>query len=700
MSSFDRLDPALQHHIVNSLGWRNLRSLQEEVIGPLLDGEDALLLAPTASGKTEAAFFPILSRMLAEDWRGLSLLYVCPIKALLNNLEPRLAMLASLVGRRVALWHGDIGAGAKFAVAREPPDVLLTTPESLEAILVSKRFDRAAIFAGVRAVVVDELHAFAGDSRGWHLLAVLSRIERLSGRALQRVGLSATIGNANELAAWLTAGKAGTPRVVAPANEAPTIPEVGLDHVGSLQNAALVISRLHHGEKRLVFVDSRSRTEALAAELRALGVKTFVSHSSLAVDERRRAEEAFAEEHDCVIVATSTLELGIDVGDLDRVIQLDAPSTVASFLQRTGRTGRRPGTRRNCLFLTTSDEAFLRALGVLRLWGEGYVEPVVPLARPLHVLAQQLMALVLQEGGLPLDGWRAWLAGVSGLRDLDPTDVKAVIDHMLATQILFESEGLLGFGPEGERSFGYRNFLDVMSVFTTPPLFQVLHGRTELGQVHASTFLLATKGERALVLAGRSWKVTHVNWGRRVAQVEPTEVRGRSRWVGQAQPLSFALCQAIHRVLAGATLTGTLSKRAQEQLDRARADHSWIDPKRSVLRAGEDDVIRWWTFGGGFANAALAAVIGEGFDEPPRAENFFIELRESHVAFEQIVQRLRDLPKLDDSAFEVPIDDDAVRDLKFSQCLPMELAREMLASWYTDHGAIRSLLAAGNLLPA
>ena len=181
MSSFDRLDPALQHHIVNSLGWRNLRSLQEEVIGPLLDGEDALLLAPTASGKTEAAFFPILSRMLAEDWRGLFLLYVCSIKALLNNLEPRFAMLASLVGRRVALWHGDIGAGAKFAVAREPPDVLLTTPESLEAILVSKRFDRAAIFAGVRAVVVDELHAFAGDSRGWHLLAVLSRIERLFG---------------------------------------------------------------------------------------------------------------------------------------------------------------------------------------------------------------------------------------------------------------------------------------------------------------------------------------------------------------------------------------------------------------------------------------------------------------------------------------------------------------------------------------
>ena len=148
-----------------------------------------------------------------------------------------------------------------------------------------------------------------------------------------------------------------------------------------------------------MFCDSRARVEELAVDLCQRGVDTFVSHSSLSHDARRQAETAFAEATDCVIVATSTLELGIDVGALDRVIQIDAPYSVASFLQCLGRSGRRRGHRRNCLFLTTSDEALLRAAALLHLWKQGYVEPIVPPPLPYHLLAQQLMALALQEGG-------------------------------------------------------------------------------------------------------------------------------------------------------------------------------------------------------------------------------------------------------------------------------------------------------------
>src|SRR5439155_18323442 len=166
----------------------------------------------------------------------------------------------------------------------------------------------------------------------------------------------------------------------------------------SLSNAATVISRLHRGEKRLVFVDSRARAEEIGAELKKLGVTTFVTHSSLSQDQRKQAEHAFANREDCVIVATSVLELGVDVGDLDRVIQIDAPSTVSSFLQRMGRTGRRAGTRRNCLFLATNRESLLRAAALLQLWKEGYVEPLQPPPVPYPVIAQQIMALIRQEG--------------------------------------------------------------------------------------------------------------------------------------------------------------------------------------------------------------------------------------------------------------------------------------------------------------
>lgn len=209
MNAVDRLHPLLRHHIVNTLGWPGLRRNQQEAVVPVLEGRDVLLLAPTAGGKTEAAVFPVLSRMLSERWPGLSVLYICPLRALLNNLEPRLGHYARLLGRSVGLWHGDVEASTKRAILRDPPDLLLTTPESIESILISRRVDHSDLFAGLRVAIVDELHAFAGDDRSWHLLAILERLDRVTNRRIQRVGLSATVGNPDALAAWLAQGEAG-----------------------------------------------------------------------------------------------------------------------------------------------------------------------------------------------------------------------------------------------------------------------------------------------------------------------------------------------------------------------------------------------------------------------------------------------------------------------------------------------------------
>src|SRR4051794_934268 len=417
--AFDRLHPALQHHIVNSLGWRDLRPVQTLSIDAYLDGVNLVVLAPTAGGKTEAAFFPILSRMLTESWDGLSVLYVSPIRALLNNQQERLARYFSLVGRRASCWHGDTPQSEKRRIVADPPDCLLTTPESLEVILVSTRIDHRQFFRSVRAVVIDELHAFAGDDRGWHLLSVLSRIQRLAGRDIQRVGLSATVGNPAEMVEWLSCGSDRPREVIQPPPSERKEPEVQIDFVGSLANAATIIRLLHEGEKRLVFCDSRSRVEELALHLREQRVETFISHSSLGIEERHLAEQAFAQRQNCVIVATSSLELGIDVGDLDRVIQIDAPATVSSFLQRMGRTGRRAGSTSNCLFLATSDESLLRATALVRLWRQGFVEPVKAPPKPYHVLAQQLMALSLQERGIGQSQWFQWLDSVPAFRQMD-----------------------------------------------------------------------------------------------------------------------------------------------------------------------------------------------------------------------------------------------------------------------------------------
>ncbi len=283
--------------------------------------------------------------MDTDSWPPVSVIYLSPIRALLNNQEERLRAYASLVGRRVFVWHGDTAQGARRRFLADPADVLLTTPESLEAMLMSSRVPARRLFAALKAVVDDEVHAFAADDRGAHLAALLQRVSRYCGRDVQRLGLSATVGNPEEILRWLagTSERGGT--VVDPARGERREAELVLDYVGHLENAARLVAQLHSGKKRLVFVDSRRRVERLTQLLRESGVETYLTHGSLAASERRLAERAFHEGRDCVIVATSALELGIDVGDLDHVLQIDAPATVASFLQRLGRTGRRAGTR-------------------------------------------------------------------------------------------------------------------------------------------------------------------------------------------------------------------------------------------------------------------------------------------------------------------------------------------------------------------
>ncbi|NKY12618.1 DEAD/DEAH box helicase [Streptomyces somaliensis DSM 40738] len=271
MTTADGLEPALVHHIVNIPGWRDLRPLRKAAVTPLTVGHDALLPAPTAGGKTETTCFPLLSRMHAQGWSGTSVLHVCPLKAMLNNLPPRVETYTAWRGRTTALWHGDTPAGARRRILASRPDALLTTPELLEAMLVSVNVDHTS-FSGLRAVVVDEVHAFAGDDRGWHLLAVLERLQRVVGRSVQRVGPSAIVGNPGALLTWLQGPGAGRRpgRVVAShlsgarPTPAPVPPgDVQLDYVGSLDNAATVVGALHRGGKRPVFCESRRLVEEL-----------------------------------------------------------------------------------------------------------------------------------------------------------------------------------------------------------------------------------------------------------------------------------------------------------------------------------------------------------------------------------------------------------------------------------------------------
>ncbi len=679
MKAFDQLDPLVQHHIVNTLGWRELRPLQEESILPITSGAHCLLLAPTAGGKTEAAIFPVLSRICGRNWTGLSVLYVCPLKALLNNLHQRLDHYCRMVGRRCELWHGDVGQSQRNRIKSDPPDILLTTPESLEVMLISAKPDGREMLRAIRVVIVDEIHAFAGDDRGWHLLAVLERIGRLAGREIQRIGLSATVGNPQELLEWLAGHCDGDRRVIQPMAPGATVEaDVQLDYVGSLQNAAIVISRLFRGEKRLVFCDSRSRVEELGSELRGLGVSVFLSHSSLSADERRTSERAFAEAQDCVIVATSTLELGIDVGDLDRVMQIDAPWSVASFLQRLGRTGRRSGTTRNCLFLATSEDALLRAGALLALWESGFVEPVAPPKRPLHLFAQQLMALSLQEGGIGVRDWPGWFERLPCFALERPEVLDGIVQHLIKTQILSSDGVRISFGDAGENCYGRRHFMELVSVFTSDPMFKVLHGVQDLGSVDQITFLRHKEEEpTVLTMGGRNWVVTLLDWARREAFVVPANSKGKSRWLGGKIGMSWRFARAVHTLL---TSTGELAhwtSRARTAFASLREQYGFLRTEADVtVTDRERDEMRWFTFAGGLVNVALADALGARGFTSASPSDFCIRSTGAADALRMIgVVRSQSGSEIRES---FKIADDYLDKLKFSECLPTGVAHEIV----------------------
>lgn len=690
--AFGALHPAVQYHVINTLGWTALRPLQHDSVLPVLRGEDTLLIAPTASGKTEAVMLPLLSKMAADSWTGLSVLYVCPLRALLNNLEPRLSAMAGWLGRRVGLWHGDIAASAKRWLASDPPDILLTTPESLEGMLISGRVDHTWAFGDLRAVVIDELHAFAGDDRGWHLLGVLARLTRLAGHPVQRVGLSATVGNPHTLLDWLADGSESRRSVVSQPAAVVSDAQVQLDHAGSVKNAAIIIARLYQGSKRLVFCDSRAQVERLAVSLRDYGVQTYVSHSSLSADTRRQAEAAFATATNCVIVATSTLELGVDIGDLDHVIQLDAPATVASFLQRLGRTGRRPGSARNALFITTKPESLWSAAALLLLWRRGYVEPVSPPSLPRHIVAQQLLGLILQERRIVRHDLLGWLGGLAQVMGADQ-----VLDFLLREGFLIEDRGMVSIGPRAEHDFGGRFFRDLTSAFTSAPTLTAVCGREVIGEL--PELALATRpadGLRVVLLGGRSWVVRHVEWRAKRVRVEPSDVVGSTRWTGGGRAVSHAAARAHHDVLAGQEPDVKVSRRASAMLAELRDDHNFVEAGPAfhtyLVRHPARPSI-WWTFAGSRANAALAAGLTDVIDPASSVSGLRLRLR-ADTSAEQLRKTITS--NHDRLVHPEPVVDDQAADaLKFSTAIPPSLAVETIGRRLGDPDAIRATVGAG-----
>jgi ATP-dependent Lhr-like helicase len=683
--------PRLQQEVVARLGWSSLRPVQEAAGQALLDGSNAVVLAPTAGGKTEAAVFPVLSRLIEDPPDRVGAVYMAPLRALLNNQAERLGLYTEMVGLRRFMWHGDVSDHQRRQFLREPAELLMTTPESLEVLFLSRRVQPALLFGDLRAIVVDEIHAMAGTDRGAHLMSVLERLVRLSRHDVQRVGLSATVGNPGTIVEWLQ----GTSRRSATVIDPPRPPQrrriliVHRPEIGTLAQAAARVAR---GTKSLFFCQSRATTEAVAESMHRAGIQVFVHHSSVSREERALAEEHFHHGSDACIVCTSTLELGIDVGDLDRVLQADAPDTVSSFLQRMGRTGRRAGQVANTTFFCETSDSVLQATALVELAKAGWVEDIEIKDRCWPALLHQLLAMSLASDGMAPEGAWAHLSVVPDFRGIHRAEFDRLVAWMLREQSLVLTAGRLVLGPVAEKRFGRRNFAEFYAVFSSPQTYTV---RTQAGQPLSSLsqgFVdRLVDGVSCFPLGGRPWAVLRVQHEDRRVLVEAAP-RGREPTWGGFLPqfLSDKVCGKILEVLTSREAYDYLTPEAAQLVEHQRRAFAGIlEPGRGGFEFDTDEA-RWWTFADGRINGTLrSALEAVGNDWKVVPDNYVLRIRGAGVdqhRFWQALDRLADPEFWEDERLwqQVGASLPTYRLSKFQPLLPPWVVREMVAAYLLD----------------
>ncbi len=690
MSVFAKLPARLQDAIVSRLGFSGLRPVQELAAQALLAGKNAVVLAPTAGGKTEAAMFPVLAELIERPVNGVGAIYVAPIKALLNNQEERLGTYTEMVGLRRFVWHGDTPDREKRQFVKEPAELLMTTPESLEVMLISPRNPVTKLFSDLRYVVIDEVHALAGTDRGAHLLSVIERLAAVSGKDVQRVGLSATIGNPEVIVEWLK-GSSKREGVVVDPPKVLSPRRISVGYAGTISEIAKRGSEAARGKKSLFFCQTRSLTEAVSDRMRGQGTDVFVHHSSVSLEERRLAEERFHHGKEACIVCTSTLELGIDVGDLDAVLQADAPSTVSSFLQRIGRTGRREGQIANMAFYAAETDTLLLSIALVELAKEKWVESVPVGSRCWPVLVQQLMAMSLQFGAISREQGFAQLSRVSDFKGIPEAEFQALVTFLVEKQFLFESAGMLSLGDQAERLFGRKNFAELYAVFSAPVMYRVWAGSQEIGSIEPTFVERLVEGMSAFLLGGRAWVVERLVHSDREVHVKPAPAGKKPTWGGfMPRFLGYEVCQQIRRLLEGEASVAYLDADGAVALAGLRDDLGPLLRRAgaAIQIDGEGHAL-WWNFAGGKINHTLKYALEVSQGWKVSADNFLLRISGDGVSHGGIESALAELAEA--TWWEATSRMAAIRGrippyrlTKFQDALPEAAVAEMLGHFFLD----------------
>ena len=599
--------------------------------------KNLLLSSSTASGKTEAALFPIISEIYNDpDARGsISVLYVAPLKSLINDQFSRLEDLLKMSEIPVTHWHGDVGVGHKTKLLKNPEGILQITPESLEAMLMKRSNDIPRLFGSLRYVIIDEVHALIGSDRGNQVICQLSRIARLIGHHPRRVGLSATLGDISLAAEWLGAGS-GRETIAPIPKRTPLKWRLGLEHFyiqnpseiqtpnpalstapdedrggrASLDAGYEFLYDAVYGSKAIVFSNSREETEYVTATLRQIAKARededifLIHHGNLSASIREDAELKMKddEERTAVTCATVTLELGIDIGRLERVAQVGAPTTVSGFLQRLGRSGRR-GSPPEMIMVYREETPLpnaplpeiipwelLRGIAIIDLYsGERFIEPPRIKKMPLSLAFHQTLSVLASGGEMKPKEIAERILSLPPLSGLDKETYRALLVSMINNDYLelCEDGGVI-VGLAGERMI---NSFKFYAVFKDSEDFTVRCDSEEIGTITTPP----PPGDR-FALAGRVWQVTEVDVARRLVYVKRVEGKMEVSWPGDGGEIHTRLIEKMREILFSGKDYPFLGENARARLENARkvARNARMDENLVVFLGGQSYVLFPW----------------------------------------------------------------------------------------------------------
>jgi ATP-dependent helicase Lhr and Lhr-like helicase len=601
---------------VRALGIETFTEPQVRAIPRILAGATVLLVAPTGIGKTEAALLPILHHVLREKPEPTSCLYITPLRALNRDMLRRMTFFAERLGIRVAVRHGDTTPQERAAITRHPPDILITTPETFQILFTGRKLREH--LRSVRWVVIDEIHELASDERGAQLAVGLERLRDLTGREFQRIGLSATVGTPEEVGSFLAG--VGRPveviRVRIPKGlrirvEMPS-PEEGdseiADRLRVQPGQASALRRCHDlirdHASTLFFVNTRDTAEFLSSRIAAWyqdpGIG--VHHGSLSREVRMQAEDAFKAGSLRALVCTSSLELGIDVGRADFVLQYNSPREVSRLVQRIGRSGHGVGEVSDGVILATHEDDVAEACVIARRALAEEVEALVVRRNNRSVLANQLVAMAVSERFASLEDAYETVRRSWPFRDLKRADFDEVVTQLAALRVLWSRDGRLG---RSSNSLSY--FFENISMIPDVKTYRVIDisSRRAIGALDEWFVAENAKLGESFIMRGTAWRF--VDFKEDHVLVEPVrEIGDVPSWVGEDIPVPFEVAQEVGRLRRERDLAAyPLNDRGSSQFLAYLAsvgDAPLATDRRITIEAGRDVII---------VNACLGSKVNE-----------------------------------------------------------------------------------------